>query len=260
MKFNFKNSVSTVKKGMYDNAPLILAICGAAGSVTALYMAFKTAPKAKEILEQLDIPEDATKTQILWEKTKAVAPIVAAPLILETASLACMFGSYKSSSKRLATLGTAYAISESRFREYQRRVVEELGKTKEEKIRAKAMKDKMDGTEKPKEVEKDFEDGKYWCYDGMSGRWFRSTRQEIEDARNELNRRLIDENYVSLNDLYDEIDDSRLATSELGEEFGWNADNCKIDFKFYPLTDRSGNPALGIDFYVRPRFDFRRLY
>ena len=260
MKTNFKRGMATVRKAAYDNAPLILMVCGATGSITAMYMAFKTAPKAKEALENLEFPEDATKTQIFWEKTKAVAPIVAAPVLLETVSVACMFGSYKSNAKRLTALGTAYALSESRFRDYQRHVVDEIGKTKEEKVRAKTMKEKMDNTEKPKELARDNDDGKYWCFDGMSGRWFRSTRQEIEDVRNELNRRLMDENYVSLNDYYLEIDDERLGQCELGDEFGWNADNCKIDFKFYPLTDKSGNPALGIDFYVRPRFDYRSLH
>ena len=259
MKINFKEGFQTIKKGAKKNAPLILTVCGVGGSILAFGMAFKVAPKAKAALESLDIPEDMKKSEALWEKTKVVAPIVAAPVALEAVSIACICGSYKSNAKRLATLSTAYALSESRFRDYRKHVIEEFGKKKDEKIQEKVVKEKMDKTPNP-EINKEFDDGKYWCLDAQTERWFRSTRQEIEDVRNELNRRLMDENYISLNDFYDEMDNDRLKPCKLGDEVGWNADNCKIDFKFYPVVDNSGNPALGIDFYVGPRNDYRNLH
>ena len=63
--------------------------------------------------------------------------------------------------------------------------------------------------------------GETLCYDSLSGRYFKSDIEKIKKAINDVNRRMLNENSVALNEYYVEIG---LAAVGIGESVGWDID------------------------------------
>lgn len=241
-------------------SPAILIFLGITGMVSTVVMACKATPKAKELLddlhcEQEELEEENTKIVQFATELKVVAPIYAPSVIMAGLSIACILGSYSISNKRIAALATAYSLSERTLHEYQNKVIETLGEKKEEKIRDDIARDRV-MNDPPSNHEVIITDrGEMLCYDSVSARYFMSNIDAIRKAEWTLNRRLLSEMYVSLNDFYDEID---IPQSKIGNEIGWNVDH-SISFSFSSILTENDTPCLVVDYDVCPRYDFRHL-
>ena len=258
MKPSTKVKFHNVRMNVSKQKPLILMVLGISGSLFAVADAFKVAPKAQKILEEVEATKepDEKKSKTLWRKTKAVAPIVWPIAVMEGTSIICTISSYKISTKRLSALATAYAISERRFADYQEEVVRQFGKNKEKKVHDEVVAKEVANTPVGGGKEVIMLPGKTLCYDAWTGRYFQSDMETIRSIENELNARLMEEMYISLNDLYYELE---IPPVEIGEEMGWNVDN-KLSFSFSSTIAPNKEPCLILDYDVYPRFDYRRLH
>ena len=266
IKFNTKKISSGIKKvgrALDKHSPSILTGLGIASGVTTVVLVAKKAPIVKERLDELHVElaerdEDLSKTKILWEELKVAAPIYAPAIITGVTSVSCILGSDRISYKRTAALATAYEISQKNLLDYKAKAKELLGEKKVEKIESEIAKDILDSKpdivdEKGNEVI--IEDGKMLCYDKMSGRYFRSSPEIIRKAEAKLNKQLISEMYVSLNDFYFELG---LSGTSIGDQLGWNIDEI-IDITFNSILAPNDQPCLVIEYLVEPRYDFTRL-
>lgn len=165
-----------------------------------------------------------------------------------------MIGASSANAKRNAALATAYTLSESTLRDYQKKVVETIGEKKEQSVRDAVAKDRIEKTPVTTREVIVTEKGNALCLDYVSGRYFRSDRDTINRAINELNRRLRDEMYISLNDFYYELG---LSSTGLGDQLGWNIDNGYIEPDFSSQLADDGTPCLVISYLVEPRYDYR---
>lgn len=69
---------------------------------------------------------------------------------------------------------------------------------------------------------------------------------------NELNRRMLLDGRLTLNDFYDEIG---LATTKIGDEIGWNIESGFIEIHF-TADIADGEPCLVLDFVNPPSFTY----
>ena len=95
------------------------------------------------------------------------------------------------------------------------------------------------------------------CYDYQSGRYFYSDRDKIAHAVNRINKRILDEDYASLNEFYYEIG---LSGSGLGDKMGWNSGMKLIELEYSSQLSENGTPCLVIDFNVPPKYDYDKFY
>ena len=100
------------------------------------------------------------------------------------------------------------------------------------------------------------EKGNTLCYDSISGRYFKSDIEKIKKAENELNKKMLNEMYLSLNEFYDELG---LRPTSLGNELGWNIDDGLIDIHFSSQLSEDDQPCLVLDYCVAPRYGYERL-
>ena len=100
------------------------------------------------------------------------------------------------------------------------------------------------------------EKGNTLCYDSISGRYFKSDIEKIKSVINYLNKKMLNEMYVSLSDFYNEIG---LSHTNISDELGWNIDGGLIEVDFSSQISEDGTPCLVIDYYVAPRYDFSSL-
>ena len=255
MKKEITKSFLSLKTAIKKHSPEILTGIGIAGMITTTVMAVRATPKALILIEERKEEIGAEKLEAMdMVKTTWACYIPAA--ITGTLSVACLIGASSVNARRNAALATAYTLSESALKDYQGKVIEMFGENKNEAVKDAVAKDKV---EKNPVVTREViitEKGNTLCYDAISGRYFKSDIEKIKKAECELNRQMLDDMYVSLNDFYYEIG---LDSVKLGDELGWNVDSGYIDLSFSSQLASDGTPCLVIDYSVAPRYDYRNL-
>lgn len=252
--------VNTVTKSVKKHQPEILTGIGIAGMITTTIMAVRATPKALDVMAEIKEAhaEDTDKKELAKDVVKKVVPIYIPSIIVGGLSISCVIGASAINAKRNAALATAYAISESALKTYQEKVIETVGEKKEQDIREEVAKETI---KKHPINNKEIiltGTGDVRCLDAISGRRFACSVQKIQEVENELNRRIITEMYVSLNDLYDELG---LSHTKLGDDLGWNID--WLDRDMIRLArdtqiDEDGVPCLVLDYKVVPRYGYDR--
>ena len=270
MKNKFLKNVSAT---LSKRSPEILTGIGIAGMITSTVLAVKATPKAVALIEERkeeinkhqfnkNIEQDASlKNHKELEKldfketVKTVWKCYVPSAVVATASIACLVGASSVHVKRNAVLATAYQLSEAAATEYKNKVVETIGAKKEEAIRDSINKDRIEKNPVANNQVFLTEKGNTLCYDHTSGRYFKSDIDKINKAINEINRRINQSFYVSLNELYEELG---LDGTALGDELGWNSDMGLLELHLSAQAN-DGNPCLVLDFNIMPKYNFDKL-
>lgn len=255
--------IKEVQLAFKKNSPQILTGIGIAGMVTTAVMAVRATPKAMALIEErenkwyqdhLGDVETSYKAVPKIELVKAAWTCYIPSVIVGGVSIACLIGANNVNLRRNAALATAYSLSESALKEYQEKVIEEVGAKKETEIRDKIAKDRIDRNPVTRNEVVLTEKGETLCYDMISGRYFKTDIDKLRKAENDLNRQMRDDIYISLNEFYDAID---LDPVKIGENIGWNIDKGYIDLSFSSQLTEDGRPCLVLDYKVGPNYDYK---
>lgn len=275
----FKMATRVIKK----RSPEILTGLGIAGMVTTTVLAVKATPKALELIEEekrkqnCELLDEAEKNgqdncaQINKLKPVEVVKVAWKPYIpavlLGTASAACLIGANSVHARRHAALYSAYKLSETALTEYKDKVKEIVPEKKVKEIKQKIAEDKVEKVTKSEPDKKESKtniivssDGDTWFIDPFTNGTFLSTTAKIDAAINRLNKQMMDEMYISLSDLYDELGIEHTSTSDF---LGWFIDEGLIESDFSDAVVRDGKAYITMDFLKRPTYgydDKSRLY
>lgn len=253
MKNNiFQTIINEVKK----NSPEILTGVAVAGIITTTVLAVKATPKALKLIEKKKEEKSVDKlnyVDLVKETWKCYIPAT----IVGLATVACVVGVNSINAKRNMVLAAAYTITNKTLKEYKEHVREFIGEKKEKQIVSNISKDTLMKDPISKKEIIITSKGDNLCYDTCSGRYFKSNIEDIKRKINELNKRLIDEMYISLNDWYYELG---LEPISIGDDLGWNIDKGTIEIDFDSHIAESGEPCLTISYSIEPRFDFANLH
>ncbi len=271
-KPNLSRIAKNLQIGLQKHSPEILTGIGIAGMITTTVLAVRATPKALILIEEekrrqnSELLEEAKKKgsdccarvdklkPIELIRTTWVCYIPAA--LTGVLSVSCLIGASSVNIRRNAALATAYSLSESALKEYQEKVIETIGEKKEQEIRDSIAKDKL---KRDPVVNKEViitGRGETLCYDTITSRYFKCDIEKLRRVENELNKRLLSEMYISLNDFYYEIG---LRSTDMGEDLGWNIGNGLINLEFSSQLAEDETPCLVIGYRVAPRYDFRTL-
>lgn len=251
------NLAKLVKGAQYfisKHSPEILTGLGIAGMLTTTFLAVKETPKALELIEEAQ--SDKGEALTAGEKVKACWKCYIPAAATATCSIACLVGASSVSGRRNAALATAYKISETAFSEYKSKVVETLGEKKEEAIRDKVAKERIENNPVSKSDVIITSKGKTLCYEYYTGRYFESDIDSIKRAVNEINRRMNYDMYVSLSELYDELDLDHTMTSD---EVGWHLDDGHVEIDYGSHIADDGRPCIVVAYRKPPRPDFDHM-
>lgn len=256
-KTKFKGLLGSIQTIMTDHSPEILTGIGIAGMITTTVLAVKATPKALKIKEEWgeSCCRDHEKLPLIEVVKHCWKPYVPAA-VTGTVSIACLIGASSINARRNTALAAAYKLSETALTEYREKVVETIGERKEETIRDAIAKDKIEKNPVEKRDVIITGKGKTLCYDPLSDRYFESDIDKIKRAANELNSRMFDEMYISLNEFYSEIG---LREIGIGSDVGWNINNGdKVDLYFSAQLTEDETPCLVIEFNIPPKYDYKR--
>ena len=253
-KSGLKRTIKSVERVLTKYSPGILTGIGIAGMIGATFMAVKATPKALYLIEtkkEESEVEELTPVETIKTCWKCYIPAAFTTVV----SAACLIGASTVSAKRNAALATAYSISEAALREYQEKVVEVIGEKKEKAVRDAVAKDQIERDPVTKsEVVIIDSNSNTLCYEPLSGRYFKSTIDKIKKAEIKLDRQMIQEMYVSLNDFYWEIG---LDGTDLGDKMGWNLSKGYMDLSFSSQLADDGTPCAVIVYGIPPVYDYQ---
>lgn len=264
-----KNYFDSFLKFTNRNSPQILTGLGVLGVIETGFLAYKAGEKGRVIMDKKrkdlrDVqPGDReAKRAVMGEIVKEMTPVLAPPVLMGIATGACIIGSNKVSTRRIAAISAAYSLTETALKEYKQKTVELIGERKAQNIREAIAKDKIQKNP-PSEASSPIiitGNGDVKCFDSYSGRYFYSNAQKIGNAICKLSNEARNAMYVSLNEFWDEIG---LPRTNMGEDLGWNCDDCidgQLPIATTAILTPEGEPCLCIDYELGLRMDYRNLH
>jgi len=280
MKVNFSEVARMARDVVSRHSPEILTGLGIAGMISAAVMAVRATPKAIALIDDevwarfnesgtdMPYPEwlgvDTKSHNWLNAKLKILTPAENARLtwkcyipaaVTGAVSIACLIGASSVNARRNAALATAYNLSAEALKEYRGKVIETIGEKKEQAVHDAIAKDKIDRNDIDNREVIVTKGGKTLCYDVTSARTFTSDMETLQRAVNCLNKTMLEESYVSLNDLYYEIG---LEPTSVGNDLGWRVEDGLIDIHFRSRLTKDGTPCLVLDYYVAPKYNYKK--
>ena len=228
------------------SSPTILTGLGVMGLITTVSMAVKATPKALVILDnehthrrnkdgELYAYEEYDMLETIKLTWKCYIPAAVTGLL----TIGCIISANRVNLKRNAALLSLYGLSEAALKEYQKKVIETIGDKKERIVRDEIHKDRI--TQNPvndKEVILTGS-GDSLCYDALSGRYFKSDIEKIRQGLNKVSRDLMSEHFITLNQVYDELN---MKSTKMGEIIGWHIDDGLIEPEFSSHLSENGVP------------------
>ena len=234
---------------------------GIAGMVVAGVTAVRVTPKASMLLEE----RRCSKHDAYLENTEANPQLTIKdyiqvtwkyylpPIALATVSAGAIIFAHKVDRKENAALAAAYAISESRLKEYSEKVLETVGEKKEKEVRNAIDKDRVNNNQPVDGEIISTGQGDTLCMDAWNGRYFYSDIEVLRRAAVDLSRAVLNDETVTLNDFYDRID---LPQTKNGDFFAWEIGNHHemIELSFSSQLDFKKRPVLVMDFKFTPTY------
>jgi hypothetical protein len=241
--------VNKALKLLKKNSPEILTALGVSGVITTSYLASKATVTAVDIIRANEVngPHPDAKERFK-ERTKHTWRLYIPTAISGAVTIGCIIGASKANGRRTAAAVTAYSLTERAFSEYREKVVEEIGKGKEQKIRDEIVQDRITNTPPGNREIIITGKGDVMCCELYTHRYFRSDMQSLLKAQNDINSQINHELYVALDEFYDLIG---LAHTSESDKVGWNSDRL-MELKFSTVMSENGEPCLAFEYnYIK---------
>lgn len=235
-----------------DHSPELLISAGVVGMASSTVLAVQATPRALQLMEDKKSEMGVTyltKKEIVETTWKSYMPAAG----LGVVSAACIILGTTKNIKRNTALATVYALSENTLREYQKKTIEVVGEEKAEEIKREVSKSRLRD-----DVEETNDNGDYitftgngdtLMYDTLSGRYFKSSTNAIDRAVNLINKHLLNEHMMTVNDFYNEIG---IPTIGAGCVIGWKSEKEMMELRYESDVDRNGNPYIILSYSNRP--------
>lgn len=239
----FTRSLQTVK----SSSPEILTALGISGVVTTSYLTAKASFRAAEALQGMDVPSD--RKQRIKEQTKQVWRLYIPAGISGVLTIGCIVGASRGNNRRTAAAVTAYSITERAFSEYREKVVEQIGKGKEQKLRDEIAQGKVTKTPPGSKEVIITGSGHVLCCELQTRRYLRSDMETLRKAQNDINEKVVNNFYVTLDEFYDLIGLSHTSNSG---NLGWDSGKL-LQLQFSTVMAEDGEPCLAFEYnYLKP--------
>lgn len=255
MNSKIENAIKVTKKAVSKNSSAILTTFGIVGFFGTAALTAKATTKAVKKIERAELKKeksnDLSKKEIVTLVWKDYVPAFA----LGISSTICIISAQKINAKRTSSLAAAYKIASLSLDEYKEKVIETIGEKKAKEIDKKVSEKRLKSSNNSPII---VGEGKVLCYDPCIDRYFESDMITIDAAVNKFNKRLLNEDFLSLNEFYDELG---VKHTKLGDDLGWNIGNDGlIEVTYDTCLSPDNKPCLVMNYRIEPRYDFSKLY
>ncbi len=266
-----KKAVDGTKK----HAPLILSVASLVAAGATVVLAVKESPKVKLAIQdkkiekeeaiRAQLPEDKKDEEIevklgAIETGKIVIKHCYPAIIAAIASIASTCASQVISGKRLKASEFARNAAEDALSSYVEQTVKKVGEKKADDIKTEVAKAAVEKNPPNKEVLIQGK-GDILCYDLVTQNYFYSTVNAINQARNNVNAAILEGEFVTINDFYDEIG---IKHVRYGDDLGWSIEpgDAKREFmniNYIPKLNEDDELILAINYIAKNRYTLNEV-
>lgn len=244
---NLSKVIVKTQDVLHKNSQTILTSFAISGVVTTTYLGAKASFKScRDIDYHYAIyPDDDLELRdainIVWRNYIPVA-------LSGAATIGCILGSHKISSRKTAAAQAAFALSERIFNEYKDKVVEQIGPKKEQDIRDKMAQEKVNKNDPSSTQVFITGNGNVLCCEGYTGRYFHSDMESLRRVENKINAKLNAHDHASLSDLYYLLN---IPETKVSDDLGWDSGRL-LELEFSSTITPDGRPCLVFNYnYIR---------
>lgn len=252
---SLRSMLFAAQKFAIHNSPSILTAIGVAGTISTAVLTGRAAYSSASLIENatIELRQQRRGTLSTKEKVEVVWKEFIPPAVVGVVTLSAIIGANHISTRRAAAFAAAYKLSEKMAEEYRQKVLETMGEKKEELLRSDVARERIARSDGVETIV--LNDAEIVFYDSWSGRAFKSTRQRVEDAVNQVNYQINHNWAMSLTEFYNLLD---LPSTAVSDDFGWNTDTLlSLYYTSTLLTD--GRPACEIRYEVEPFQNFHKI-
>lgn len=238
-----------------ENASTLLTAGGVVGTVATAVLAgragFKAGTIIREAQGELRVDTDdeiADLTKI--DKVKIVWPHFIPPILVGGFTITSIIFANRMSAQKAAALAAAYGLAERNLTEYKEKVAEKLTGPKKQSVDDEIAQDRVNRTPGHENIV--VVEGEVLCFDEPTGRYFRSTMENINRAVNATNAEILNHDHANATFFYEELE---LPATTWTDEVGWNSDQL-LALKFSTVLAPDNKPCIAIDFAVLPKADY----
>lgn len=238
-----------------ENATTLLTAGGVVGTVATAILTGRATFKAAEIIRQKEVEhivevDGHTMGLNNWDRAKLVWPLYIPPVVTGTATIGSVIMANRMSAQKAAALAAAYGLAERNLSEYKDKVTEKLTGPKKQQLDDELAQDRVNNT--PGHSQIVVIEGTVLCFDQPTGRYFRSTMENINRAVNTTNSEILNHDYATATFFYEELE---MPATTWTDEVGWNRDRL-LELSFSTVLTPDQKPCLAIDFKVLPTLDY----
>jgi hypothetical protein len=230
---------------------MILTGMAVAGVVTTAVLAAKASPRAWMDVQHAESERQEPLTPV--EKVTLTYHYFIPAAVAGSLTIGAIVMAQSINSRRQAAFISAYTLVENRFRDYQQKVVDQMGEAKEQAVRDDIAQDYVNANPINNSTLIVNDNDTQAFMDMLSGRHFLSSVEKVRKAENKLNYQLNNDAYASLNDFYEALGIPHIA---MGEELGWKSGRM-VDVRLSTALDND-RAVITIDFSVEPIGDYYR--
>lgn len=189
------------------------------------------------------------------ECVKEVGPLYVPVVVSTVAGAACIATNSIELARANSAITIAANLAEDALRTYQDKVRETFGEKKEERVLNDICADKV--RENPPDIKEVIvtSKGNTLMFDELSGRYFESDIESVKHSINVLNKQMLEEDYIVVNDYNYELG---LRTLPEDNRRGWNISRGYLDVYFGSCISEDGRPCITLYHRVPPRSDYAK--
>lgn len=254
-----------VSKFLEKHSSTILTVVGAVGVVATAVTAVQATPKALALIEQAGYEKGSEENPCMDMEYTPLTPVemvqaawkpYVPSVLIGAATIVCLFGANGLNKRQQAALAGAYIFLDQSYKKYKDKVNELFGEDTDTWVRSEIVKDKA----KEEDISAPKSDETLLFYEEHYGKFFERTMLEVQDAEYQLNRKLVIDGEVTLNDFFEFLG---LNAKEIGDILGWSVETiCDsnhpawIDFEHELVTMDDGMECRIITMVDQPVKDF----
>jgi hypothetical protein len=220
-----------------------------AGITLTAIRACRDTPEVERILKEKE--EDKGEALTLKEKAPVIFKGYWKTIAIGTATILLVAGMAVADEKSYAGLAAAYAIAQDKITNYKESVEEITDQKTADKINQTAIKKQMKSLKEGNFDIIKTAYGDQLFFDSFTGRYFTSDIEYVRKVVNVANKRMLDETYVTLDDIYWDLG---LPSSDVGGKLGWEASRDDlIDIRFDTILTDDERACVTMEFKKHPR-------
>lgn len=221
-----------------DNSSIILTVGAGAGVISTAYLAAKAGFQTAHKLESEDPRmELRDRARLVWKLYIPTGAAAATTIIL-------IAGVKRVDGRKTLAAQAALAVSQRAYESYRAQIVEELGEKKDQTILAKVAEKRINENPPTTIIAGS---GTVLCCELFTGRYFYSDMEALNRAINEINAKLLRNDYATLDDLYYILG---LENTAVSGQTGWESGKL-LELEFSAVLSQ-GKPCVAFDYnYVK---------